>query len=318
MTLTQLRAFLAAHERRSFTAAARDLQITQASMSELVARIEAEVGTKLFIRGSRRLMPTPAGDELRRHAQEAVHAIDGGVAALQAMTSLQGGTSTFGVLRNAAYYDMADLVLRFHRRYPNVKVRLLGLNSALVAESISAGEIECGVIVLPVTVDNLIVEPLLRDEVVYVSATRDRRAGPVTIEELASTSLVLYDAYSGWRDPTRRQILERANIAGVKLDADIEVEHVETAMTLVASGAGDSIVSTTVLRSGNFPKILRPFPFAQPLYDTLALARREDGYLSPATRKFASLAKRTLLDKAKSIGKVQPGETVIAADTLGR
>lgn len=301
MTLTQIRAFLAAYEHRSFTAAAREMQITQASMSELVARLEAEVGIKLFTRGSRRLVPTPAGDEFRHHAQTAANGVDDGIDALRAMTSLQGGTSTFGVMRNAAYYDMADLVLRFHRRYPNVKVRLLGLNSALVAESISAGEIECGVIVLPVTVDNLIVEPLVKDEVLYVSSVRDRRAGPVTIEEFAGASLVLYDAYSGWRDPTRRQLLERANIAGVKLEADIEVEHVETAMTLVASSAGDSIVSRTVLQSGVFPKNLRAFPFAEPLHDTLAIARRDGGHLSPATRKFAALARRTLIDSAKTL-----------------
>lgn len=301
MTLTQIRAFLAAYKHRSFTAAARELDITQASISELVARLESEAGIKLFTRGPRRLVPTPAGEEFRRYAQDAAHSVDEGLGALQAITSLKGGTSTFGVLRNAAYYDMADLVLRFHRRYPDVKVRLLGLNSALVAESISAGEIECGVIVLPVTVSNLAVEPLLKDEVVYVSATRNLRAGPVSIEEMATNSLVLYDAYSGWRDPTRRQILERANIAGVKLDPDIEVEHVETAMTLVASSAGNSLVSRTVLASGNFPKNIRAFPFTEPLYDTLALARLENGYLSPATRKFAALAKRTLLERQKGL-----------------
>ncbi len=48
MTLTQIRAFLAAFEHRSFTAAARELDITQASISELVARLESEVGVKLF------------------------------------------------------------------------------------------------------------------------------------------------------------------------------------------------------------------------------------------------------------------------------
>lgn len=297
MTLTQIRAFLAACEHHSFTAAARELQITQASMSELVARLETEVGVKLFTRGPRRLRPTPAGEEFRRHAQDAVSSVDEGLSALQAITSLKGGTSTFGVLRNAAYYNMTDLVLRFHRRYPDVKVRLLGLNSALVAQSISAGEIECGVIVLPVPVTNLAIEPLLKDEVVYVSSTRDPRAGPVSIEEMAADNLVLYDAYIGWRDPTRRQILERDNIAGVKLDPVIEVEHVETAMTLVAAGAGASIVSRTVLASGSFPRNLRAFAFTEPLYDTLALARRENGHLSPATRKFAALAKRTLLER---------------------
>jgi hypothetical protein len=87
-----------------------------------------------------------------------------------------------------------------------VKVRLVGLNSVAVAESVAYGEIEAGLIVLPVVERGLHVRPLFRDEVFYVSAQRDPSRGPMTIEELAESKLVLYDAFAGWRDPTRRQI----------------------------------------------------------------------------------------------------------------
>ncbi len=297
MTFAQLRAFLAAYDLGSFTAAAKQLGTSQASVSELIARLEEEVGLSLFTRGSRRLVPTTAAKELQIHAQQSVAAADNGLADLRSMASLQGGVSTFGVLRNAGYYDLADLVQRFHRRYPKVKVRMIGLNSGLVAESIAAGEIECGLVVLPVADEGLKVKPLFKDEVLYMSTTRDSRMGPVTIEELAAANLVLYDAHSGWKDPTRRQVLERAQIAGVKIDAAIEVEHVETAINLVATGAGDSMISKTIVQSPNFPKNIRTFRFAEPLYDTIALVQREASYLSPATRKFAQLAERTLLAK---------------------
>ncbi|KFF60645.1 LysR family transcriptional regulator, partial [Cryobacterium sp. MLB-32] len=126
---------------------------------------------------------------------------------------------------------------------------------------------------------------------------RDVRAPDVTIEEFAKANLVLYDAHCGWKDPTRRQLLERAQIAGVKIDVGIEVEHVETAINLVATGAGDSIVSRTVAHSANFPKNIRTFRFADPLYDTIALVQRETAFLSPATKKIAQLAERALLAK---------------------
>lgn len=297
MTLAQLRAFLAAYDLGSFTAAARQLETSQASISELIARLEDEVGLSLFTRGSRRLVPTTAAAELRVHAQQALTSVESGLDALRSMKSLDGGVSTFGVLRNAGYYDLADLVQRFHKRYPKVRVRMIGLNSGLVAESIAAGEIECGLVVLPIEEEGLAVTPLFKDEVLYVSTTRDPRGGPVTIEEMAAADLVLYDAHSGWKDPTRRQIRERAQLAGVRIDPTIEVEHVETAVSLVASGAGDSMISKTIVQSPGFPKNIRFFPFAEPLYDTIALVQREAAYLSPATRKFAELAQRTLLAK---------------------
>ncbi|GHG61149.1 LysR family transcriptional regulator [Sinomonas cellulolyticus] len=302
MTLTQLRAFLAAFELGSFTAAATRLGVSQASMSELIGRLEQEVGLTLFTRGGRRLIPTAAAMELREHAEQTVTSFDNGLQALRSLASLEGGVCTFGVLRNAGYYDLSDLVQRFHKRYPKVKVRLVGLNSALVAESVARGEVEAGLVVLPVVEEGLQIRPLFRDEVYYVSAHRSPRRGPMTIEEFAESKLVLYDAYAGWRDPTRRQLQERAQLKGLRIDPVIEVEHVETALNLVATGAADTIVSHSVVNSRAFPKNLKTVPFAEPLYDTLALVQRESSYLSPAARKLAELAARTLSEKAAAAG----------------
>lgn len=297
MTLTQLKAFLAALERGSFTAAAIELDSTQASVSELVARLERELGLKLFTRGPRRLVPTSAALELREHAVQAVTAITNGVDAIHALVSLEGGTCTFGVLRNAAYYDLSDLVQRFHTRHPHVKIRLVGLNSSLVAESVAGGEIEAGLVVLPVADEGLEVKPLFRDEVVYVSAQRHPGQGPVSIEEVARAKLVLYDAYAGWNDPTRRQLLERARLRGLTIEPAIEVEHVETALNLVATGAADTMVCRTIAEGAAFPEGVHVTPFAEPMYDTVALVWREGTYLSPATRRLAELAETTMLAK---------------------
>ena len=108
---------------------------------------------------------------------------------------------------------------------------------------------------------------------------------------------MLYDAYAGWSDPTRRQLLERARLEGLTIDPAIEVEHVETALSLVATGAADTIVSRTIAESPSFPPGIDVTPFAEPLYDTIALVQREGAYLSPATRRLAELAERTLLAK---------------------
>lgn len=297
MTLTQLRAFLTSLECGSFTAAAIELDSTQASVSELVARLERELDVRLFTRGPRRLVPTAAAEALRPHAEQAVGAIDAGVDTIRSITALRGGICTFGVLRNAAYYDLSDLVQRFHRRHPHVKVRLVGLNSALVADSIAGGEIEAGLVVLPVEESGLSITPLFRDDVLYASTRRPPADGPVTIEEVARAKLVLYDAYAGWRDPTRRQLLERARLRGLAIDPAIEVEHVETALSLVATGAADTIVSRTIAEASTFPPGIDVSPFAEPFYDTIALVQRDGAYLSPATRRLAELARDTLLSK---------------------
>lgn len=297
MTITQLTAFLAALDHGSFTAAAAELGMTQASVSELIARLERELGVTLFTRGGRRLVPTAAALELRPHATQAVSAVQNGLDTIQALTSLERGTCTFGVLRNAAYYALADLAETFHHRHPNVRLRLVGINSAHVARSIANGELEAGLLVLPVDEDGLEVRPLFRDEVVYASATRTPDAGPVTIEEVAAAKLVLYDAAAGWDDPTRRQLLERARVRGLTLEPAVEVEHVETALSLVAAGTADTIVSRSIAEADGFPAGIRIASFAEPVHDTIALVQREGMLLSPATRRLAELAERMLRER---------------------
>ncbi|MFB8419759.1 LysR family transcriptional regulator [Streptomyces albidoflavus] len=294
MTLNQLKAFVEAQRLGSFTAAARALDIAQASASELVRRLEAELDAELFVRGSRTLTLTAAGQELLPYAQEAVAAADSGARAVHSLGSLGGGTATFGVLRNADYYLLANLVQMFHARYPAVRVRLVGQNSAETASAVAAGDLEAGLVVLPIDDEGLAVTPLMRDEVRYVSADEERTREPVTIEAFAAAPLVLYDAHYGWKDPTRRQLAERAQLAGVGIDPLIELEHVEAALKLAAAGVGDTIASRAVIASPTFPAGLRTAPFAEPLYDTIALVRRRGHPLSRATRELARLAEDTL------------------------
>lgn len=296
MTLNQLRAFLAAVRTESFTAAAAEMQISQASVSELVRRLEQEHDVTLFHRGRRTLVVTAAGQELVPYAEQAVTAAENAAHALRSVQSLEGGVATFGVLRNAEYYLLSGLVAEFHEAHPGVRKRLVGLNSVQVAAAVQAGTLEAGLVVLPIDDEGLTITPLARDEVVFASADPARLQEPMTIEALAETRLILYDANSGWADPTRRQVAERAHLVGVKLDAWIEVEHLETALNLVARGAGDTFISRAVADSPACPDGVGVVAFAEPMYDTIAFIRREARPLSPATREIARLARRMLRD----------------------
>ncbi len=64
MTLTQLEHVLATHETGSFSRAARACGITQAAMSNSVAKLEGELGDRIFARTTRRIALTPFGEKL--------------------------------------------------------------------------------------------------------------------------------------------------------------------------------------------------------------------------------------------------------------
>ena len=308
MTLNQLVAFLAAARLGSFTAAAQELKISQASVSELMHRLEEEHGLALFTRGSRKLMLTAAGLELLPFAEQAVSAANNGSQVLRALLNVEGGVATFGIMRYADYYFLSDLVEQFHHEHPNVRVRLVGQNSVDVALSVASGELEAGLVVLPIDAAGLRVTPLIRDEIVYASADAARTRHAATISQLGEVPLVLYDAHHGWRAPMRRQVAELAHLEGLRLEPLIEVEYVTAALKLVALGIGDTFLPRAVAESSAMPAGVSYVSFADPLYDTLALIQRETASLSRATQELALLATKMLLTRRKTLTKSVPAQ----------
>jgi DNA-binding transcriptional LysR family regulator len=303
LTLQQLQYFLAAFRHGSFSAAAEELHMAQPSLSEQVRRLEAELGVRLFHRVGRGLTPTEAGNALRPHAERTLDAAEAARESVLAVRELRGGTATFGTWGTARYYPGVDLVAEFRRRHPTVRVRVVGQNSSEVVEAVRAGELEAGMIALPIDDRGLDVQPIMRDEIVYVSADPARVRHPVTIEVLAKAPLILPDASWGTEDPTRRQLAELGQRVGVSIQPEIDVEDVEAALELAARGLGDTIVARGILLAmgRRVPKRLGWVPFDEPIYDTFAFIARTNAPLSPASREFLSLARERLAALAQRL-----------------
>jgi DNA-binding transcriptional LysR family regulator len=308
MTLQQLEYFLAAMEEGSFSAAAQRLRLAQPSLSEQVRRLEAELGVPLFARVGRGIKPTEAALALRPHAEAALAAVADAREAVVEQRELQGGIATFGTFGSARWYPGTQIVAAFRRRHPRVRVRLIGQNSSEVAEAVRNGDLEAGMIALPIDDTGLEVRPIMQDEIVYTSADPERVRKPVTIKELAAAPLILTDTSFGLEDPTRRQLFELAQRAGVTLQPDIEVEDLETALDLAAQGLGDTLIARGILLSlgRRVPKRLGWVPFADPIYDRFAFINRRGARLSPAAREFMAVAADRMTAMAQQLETTPP------------
>jgi LysR family cyn operon transcriptional activator len=302
LTLQQLTYFLAAARRGSFSAAAEHLHMAQPSLSEQIRRLEAELGVPLFARVGRGLVLTDAGRALHPEAERTLAAAEQAVDSVRGMRDLAGGRVAFGTFGNAHHYLLGGLVQDFRTRYPRVRVRAVGQNSAEVADAVREGELEAGLVALPLDDRGLDVRPALSEEVLYVSADLERVREPVGIERLAAAPLILYDAR--WRevDPTRRQLGERAQRAGVALEPDIEVEYLTAALDLVARGLGDTVSPRSILTSRGFGRRLQGVALDPPLHVTFAFITRRQAHLSPATRAFVALAERRVMALGRRLG----------------
>lgn len=314
MTLQQLTYFLATVEHGSFSAASRALYLTQPSVSEQVRQLESELGISLFARAGRGLALTEAGRRFRPEAERIVADVERARDAVAAIRDLRGGTLGFGMFGTASAYLIADLAADFRRKYPDVRLRLVGLNSSEVADQVRAASLEAGLVILPVDDAGLDLRVARIEELVVVSREAARVAEPVTLEALAESPLILFDAQYGAVDPMRRQLLDRAQRAGVTLRPVIEVEGMDAAIGLARRGLGDTIVPRAAIgRSG--ARGLHFASFAEPLWDTFAFISRSDAPLSPAAAAFVEIVERRLERLSEvalyATGTSEPDETLV-------
>ncbi len=295
VTLLQLEYFVAAVEHGSFSAAAAALHVAQPSLSEQIRRLEDRLGVVLFVRTNRRLVLTDAGHLLLPRARSVLVAAEAVADVVRPVRTLTGGTVSFGTFSSAHHFLLVDLVSTFRERYPGVRVRMLGRNSAEVADAVRDGRLEAGLVALPVDTQGLdVTRPVWTAEVVYVSADPARVTGPVGVELLAGRPLVLPEARWGEADPTRRQLSERARAAGVRLEPAVEVELPAAAVALAARGVADAVVSRSLLAATDVDGRLGWAPLDPPMFETFAFVTRSGSRLSPATQEMIRIAAELL------------------------
>lgn len=136
--LAAMQSFVRVYETGSFSAAAKVLRVGQPSVSKVVAQLEDHLGVKLFLRSTRRLTPTEAGQNFYDHALRTMEAADVAVRAVTSDTnSLSGRIRVSGTITFMRQYIIPKLPL-FFARHPNVEIDLLleDRNVGLIEEGI--------------------------------------------------------------------------------------------------------------------------------------------------------------------------------------
>jgi DNA-binding transcriptional LysR family regulator len=282
VTLHQLRCFVATVDQGSFTKAAEELGLSQPSLAEQVRLLERGMSAALFQRVARGVLPTEAAVALEPHARRAIDAVEQGSRAVAVADREFTGTIRFGLFGAAHLYIASQVVVDVRERFPAARLALVGQNSRDTVEQVRRGQLEAGLVVLPVDGDSLDIRPVARDEVVYVSADPERVRGAVTPADLAAARLVLSEATWGDADYTRRQLRNAVQSIGGSLNAVVEVENVETALEVAAMGLADAITATCVVRSqqDRLSAPLHTFPLRPRLHDHFAIVHRRNAVLS--------------------------------------
>ncbi|MFF7177044.1 LysR substrate-binding domain-containing protein [Streptomyces sp. NPDC008121] len=179
MELQQMRYVIAVAETRSFTRAAERCLVVQSALSHQVARLEKELGARLFERTSRRVRLTPAGAAFLPAARQCLEAAGRAAAEVAAAVGEVRGRLTVGLIPTVAAVDIPGALRDFRRRHPAVRVGLrVGASEELV-EQVAEGTLDLAFLGLPTTArpHGVHGRELARDRLVAVVAPDHPLAG---------------------------------------------------------------------------------------------------------------------------------------------
>ncbi|CAN5879455.1 LysR family transcriptional regulator [soil metagenome] len=195
MELGQLRHFLKIAEHGSFTRAAEDCGLSQPAMSQQVARLEQELGRPVFDRLGRQVRLTEAGELLRRRAEQILALIDD--TAREIRDDGRTGRVVVAAIPTVGPYLLPGVLRVFAREHPGARVEFHEEVTEALLKHCLSGEIDVGVLAMPVEAPGLRIEPLFEEELLLVLPTGHRLAGPesrpICLEDVRAEPFVLLD-----------------------------------------------------------------------------------------------------------------------------
>lgn len=258
MDLRQLRAFIALAETLHFGQAAQRLHITQPPLSRQIAALESELGTPLFLRTSRSVALTPAGEAFYRHATRLLADLDAGVQDARAMGAGTRGVLRVGFTMYAAWNVLPGLIRRYGDAFPDVSVSLEETLPRDLQQSIERGDIDVGIgFPLPGTTP-LSSHMLLREPLCAVLPQGHELAGTdrISVADLATERFVTFPRTTA--PALHDAVMTSCREAGFEPDIRLETHLQQTIVNLVAEGLGVALVPDSMRRVTLAGAVFRP------------------------------------------------------------
>lgn len=268
-----------------FSRAGEILHLSQPAISHHVRHLERVLGVPLLVRRGRRASPTEAGAVLLEHAGRAFKVLDEAREAIQRLRGRVAGRVTVGTGATASIYLLPALLRRLRARHPDLELVVVTGNAGEIASAVSRGELDVGVVTLPIAVGRgLLVSPFYVDRLVAIAPPdrRWRRRAPMTAAELAREPVILYE-----RGGTIRRVVDdwfRRGRATPRVA--MELGNAEATKKLVGAGLGLSVVSEIAVKADARAGALNLIPLRPALHRRIGIVRRRERSPRPALLAF--------------------------------
>jgi LysR family hydrogen peroxide-inducible transcriptional activator len=307
MELHQLRYFVAVADLESFTKAAERCLVAQPSLSQQIIKLETELGQPLFERLGRTIRLTEAGRSLYEQAVSILASVEEAKQHVADATREEAGTVAVGAIPTVAPYMLPSLVGAFHQRSPLGHVLIHEDFTEHIIANCLRGELDVGVLALPVVEPQLHVEALFDEELLLALPRKHPLAKKrrVTMEDVNGQAFVLLsDVHC-----LGQQILSFCNQESCRPFIVCRSAQLLTVQQFVSIGHGVSLLPAMACELDRHPdRCYRHLSGTRPTR-TLGLIWHRQRYQRPLVRRFIELVRETVGQSGASIQKRGTTET---------
>lgn len=255
MTIRHLQIFIAVADTGTMSLAAKQLYISQPTVSQVISEMESSYGVRLFERLSRRLYITDTGKQLLKYARHIV-------ASFEEMERGLHDASEHPILRIGATITVGSCILtgiirRFETKCPQIQVQAYVDNTRSIEKMILESELDLALVEGVVSEEDIVVQPMIDDELVLVCGMQHPFAQKQSCiaEELRKQAFILREEGSG----TRARFEGYLNAHGVEIFPKWVCHSSDSILKAVECGQGLSVLSKLLVepsvRAGNLHQI---------------------------------------------------------------
>jgi len=245
MQLVELRTFLAVAEKKSFSAAAQRLHITQPAISKRIQSLENHLGANLFDRIGKRVYLTEAGNLLIERAEAMLRLAKDTEKEIFNLNDTISGRLNLATSHHIGLHRLAPVLKEFSKRYPDVQLDIQFEDSEVAYQMVRSGQVDLAVVTLnPDRTDldaDLIATAVWHDPLVFVSSVAKSNAASMRM--LADQPCIL----PGLATYTGRIVMDRFAQAGLTLKPTLSTNYLETIGMLVSVGLGWSVLPQSMV-----------------------------------------------------------------------
>ncbi|GAA5233592.1 LysR family transcriptional regulator [Verticiella sediminum] len=296
--MRSLQAFCALEECRQFTAAAKRCNVTQSAFSQMIGRLEEQVGMRLFDRDTRSVRLTAEGALFSIKAREILDHVARAMAEMHDYATKQHGRLAMAMVPSLAGSWAPALLDRYRAQYPGIALEIFDTYSERCLQLLRENKVDFAVTAQPGNPGEFLTRTLFEERfyLACAAAQAPKRSGQIALHRIRGLPVIHLVHTEGIRAISAGQMHQLRPLlrtAGAH-DVGIEVEHAATLAGMVGQGLGFGVVPQSMANYFAGPAIVMlPIP-RNDLRRPLFLIRRHWDSLPPAAAAFVELMQANL------------------------